>query len=359
MDIGSTWKELTAQQLVRYEALFKLLDDLRGLDDIPGMSALVARQWKYFASVGSWRLVVFHERIFHVIDGFRGEAQITEETSLSPWDAHHRSLQRPCAIRMTDPFDGPPPPDHLTGKRIAEVRVLPFTRADRWIALLSVAARNEPFNELDTKFIRIFGSHFADRVSDILLRRSATEALIKKASHDALTGLYNRGAIIEGLEECLADSIRTSQPLSVIIADIDFFKIINDLHGHLAGDSVLREVSRRLQGQLRTSDRLGRYGGEEFLFVLYPCDTEAALGAAERFRQAIAGSAFLANGDSHKAVDVSISLGVSSTCGQTDTTLNILLKQADNALYKYKADGRNRVTMDRPVDKPLESFPKM
>ena len=347
MDTGSTWRELVAQQLVRYEALFKLLDDIQGLDDIPAMSHQVAMQWKYFASVSSWRMVVFHERRSCVIDGFRGEAHVQRETTLSRWDAYHRSLQRPCASHMRGHVipGHPPPPEHLAGKRIAEVRVFPFKRADRWIALLSVAARNEPFSELDTRFIRIFGSHFADRISDILLRRQATETLIQKASHDALTGLLNRGAIIERLQACLELANQSHQPLSVILADIDFFKVINDCHGHLVGDAVLREVSCRFQAQLRDCDSVGRYGGEEFLFVLYPCDTEGALTVAERFRHAIADSPIVPGGDSGRPVDVTISLGIASAGSQTDLRIDALLKQADNALYRSKANGRNRVTM--------------
>ncbi|WP_419657765.1 diguanylate cyclase (GGDEF) domain protein [Desulfosarcina variabilis str. Montpellier] len=347
MDTGSTWRELAAQQLVRYEALFKLLDDIQGLDEIPAMSHQVAMQWKYFASVSSWRMVVFHERRFCVIDGFRGEAHVQKKTTLSRWDAYHRSLQRPCASHMRGNLipGHPPPPEHLAGKRIAEVRVFPFKRADRWIALLSVAARNEPFSELDTRFIRIFGSHFADRISDILLRRQATEALIQKASHDALTGLLNRGAIIERLQACLELSNHSHQPLSVILADIDFFKVINDCHGHLVGDAVLREVSRRFQAQLRDNDSVGRYGGEEFLFLLYPCDTEGALTVAERVRQAIADSPIIPGGNSSRPVDVTISLGISSTSIHAGVRTDALLKQADDALYRSKANGRNRATM--------------
>lgn len=336
--------EHLAQQLVRYEALFKLLDDIQTLENIEAIARHIAAQWKYFANVAAWRMVALNDSGFQAIDGFRGEAHIENVLELTPWDQHHWKLQRPRLIRMADPLEGPAPPEHLAGKAIAEIEILPFVRMGRCIGLLSVAARHQPFSELDQKFIRIFGSYFADRVSDILLRRQATEALINKATRDALTGLLNRGAIIERLGNQLALSKHAGKPLSVILADIDFFKVINDSHGHLAGDAVLREVSRRLQAQTLSGDSVGRYGGEEFLFVLYPCSAEEVVKAAERLRRAIAEVPVAIGGVAPKDLQVTISLGASSTAGQENARMEALLKQADEALYRSKAGGRNRVT---------------
>ncbi len=178
MNTRLSWKDLTAQQLVRYEALFKLLDNIQRINDIPLIASHVATQWKYFGSVSSWRLVVFQECGFLVIDGYRGEAHIKETSMLSPWDAYNYALKRPNIIRIPDVEDVPSPPGHLTDKRIAEVRVFPFLRDGRWIALLSIATRNETFSELDNKFNRIFGSHFADRISGIVFHKLAEDKLI-------------------------------------------------------------------------------------------------------------------------------------------------------------------------------------
>ena len=177
MTAQSRWTELAAQQLVRYEALFKLLDDIQTLDDIALISRHIAMQWKYFANVAAWRLVVAHDKGFLVIDGFRGEARLADVQSLSPWDEHHWRLRRPRLVRMADPLAGPAPPEHLTGKFITEIEVLPLARTGRCIGLLSAAARHEPFSELDNRFIRLCGGHFADRVSDILQQQQAIEAL--------------------------------------------------------------------------------------------------------------------------------------------------------------------------------------
>ncbi len=344
MTSRAEWTELTVQQLVRYEALFKLLDEIQALEDIAVMSRRIAIQWKYFANVAAWRLVVANDKGFLVIDGFRGEARLAEVQSLSPWDERHWKLQRPHLVLRADLLEGPAPPEHLTGKSIAEIEVLPFMRAGCCVSLLSAAARHEPFSELDNKFIRLFGGYFADRVSNILLRKQAIEALTSKATRDALTGLLNRGAIMDRFGSQLALSQRAGQPLSVIIADIDFFKAINDSYGHLAGDEVLREVSQRLQAQMRMSDNLGRYGGEEFLCVLYPCSAEEAAKAAERIRRAIAETPVAIKGDAPVDLKVTISLGASCTGGQQDIRLEELIKQADDALYHSKARGRNCVT---------------
>lgn len=351
MQNGSKLNEFAAQQLVRYEALFKLLDDIQGVEDIALMSRCVAQQWKYFANVSSWRLTVFKSNGFLCIDGFRGETTLDDIHQPSEWDMHHIALQRPRLIQIDHPWDGPPPPDHLYGKYTTEIQVLPVIRGERWVALLSTSASRQRLSELDKKFIRIFGNHFADRVSDTLYRRQATEDLINRASHDALTGLLNRGAIIEHLNRQLALAKRSVAPLSVILADIDFFKIINDTHGHLAGDTVLHEISVRLQGQTRSGDRIGRYGGEEFLFVLYPCGGQEILKIAERYRRAIAEKPFqLAGEKANSGINVTISLGCASTDMDGIAGMETLLKQADNALYRSKAEGRNRVTMNRTMD---------
>ncbi|MCU7813567.1 MAG: sensor domain-containing diguanylate cyclase [Candidatus Thiodiazotropha sp. (ex Notomyrtea botanica)] len=346
---GSQWTELTAQQLVRYEALFKLLDDIQILEDIAEISRCIATQWKYFANVTRWRMVITKNKSYQIIDGYRGEAHLSDVQSLSPWDDYHWKLNRPRLIRAEEQREGPAPPEHLIGKSITEIKILPFARLGKCIGLLSAAARHEPFSELDNKFIRLFGSHFADRISGIILQQQAIEALISKATHDELTGLLNRGTIIERLNSQLALSRRTGQPLSVILADIDFFKAINDTHGHLAGDVVLHEGALRMQAQVRGGESLGRYGGEEFLVVLYPCDEERVAIVAERFRRAMAETAFTINEVSPSDLKVTISLGTSSTEKQEGIGIQDLLKQVDNALYCSKANGRNNVT---PADIP-------
>jgi diguanylate cyclase (GGDEF)-like protein len=343
MKIKAAWTELTAQQLVRHEALFKLLEDTQGIDDVAQLARRAATQWKYFANVASFRLAVTCPQGFLIVDGFRGEARVKQQPDLPPWDAHHWQALRPSLVSPAEPHEGPPPPAHLAGRNVAQIEVIPFLREGRCIAVLSAAGRHEPFSELDQKFIRMFGGHFAQRVSDLLLREAALNSLISKATHDALTGLLNRGAIMERLAAQLALARRTGQALSVVLADVDHFKQVNDTLGHQAGDTVLVEVAQRLNRMTRVGDHLGRYGGEEFLFVLYPCSAEEAVAAAERFRRAVAGDRVSLGAGADERTAMTISLGTASSGAGGDEAVDTLLRRADDALYLAKSSGRNRV----------------
>jgi diguanylate cyclase (GGDEF)-like protein len=163
-----------------------------------------------------------------------------------------------------------------------------------------------------------------------------------KATHDALTGIYNRGALLEILEKELVRHGRDARPVSIIFADLDHFKRINDQHGHLAGDAVLREVSRRAGAVLRPYDSLGRYGGEELLIVLPACARDGALEVAERVRAAVAA---LPVETDFGAIPCSLSIGVAVAGEGVTITSQKLIHLADDALYRAKQGGRNRVEL--------------
>jgi diguanylate cyclase (GGDEF)-like protein len=170
---------------------------------------------------------------------------------------------------------------------------------------------------------------------------TARDALHIQATHDTLTGLLNRGAIFDIFERELARSQRDHTPLSLMLIDIDHFKQVNDSYGHHCGDTVLQEVTARLKGAERLYDRVGRYGGEEFLVVLPGCDLADARQVAERMRETIAQQPFALS--THN-LPVTISLGVVSISGSQDThDPDELIRAADRALYHAKERGRNRV----------------
>ena len=168
----------------------------------------------------------------------------------------------------------------------------------------------------------------------------ARNALQHQATHDGLTGLWNRRAIEEALDIELARAKRANRSAMAIMIDIDNFKQINDTYGHAAGDAVLREVASRLEEVARRGDRVGRYGGEEFLVVLALDHMQGAEIAAERYRNQIDSAPIDACGQII-AVTVSLGVGIARGAGALDSER--LLKLADDALYKAKGAGRNRI----------------
>ena len=203
------------------------------------------------------------------------------------------------------------------------------------------------------------------RMSRLLKRKIAEDALRKStedgfemAVTDPLTGLYNRRYAEAYMADLLAGQAR-ERPFAFMIADIDHFKMINDTHGHAAGDDVLRDVAHRLRSEMRAIDLVARFGGEEFLIVLAETDIMGAELAANRLRQRIGSTPVsLENGAS---VDVTMSIGVClgnasmvqslrangglSRSAVWQNPLSELLRRADSALYQAKAEGRNRIQM--------------
>jgi two-component system cell cycle response regulator len=169
----------------------------------------------------------------------------------------------------------------------------------------------------------------------------AQEKLRFQATHDALTGLWNRGALLDLLQTELERTVRTRSSLGVLMLDVDHFKIVNDTHGHLAGDAVLCEIAERVVHATRAYDVVGRYGGEEFLVLLPTCDIAQTQASAERIRDAIAARPFAA-GAAHISLTVSIGAAVAPACGQSETEI---LSLADLALYDAKSAGRNRTAL--------------
>ena len=169
----------------------------------------------------------------------------------------------------------------------------------------------------------------------------AQAALRHQAIHDPLTGLLNRGEFITRFGREVSRAARGGAPFSLLMADIDHFKRINDEHGHPAGDQVLREIATRLSAQLRPHDSIGRYGGEEFAVLVPDTGPEAALQVAERMRAAVHGARFQLGSDT---VEITISIGVASYSDR-HAGWEALLGAADRAMYQAKAAGRNRVVL--------------
>jgi two-component system cell cycle response regulator len=175
---------------------------------------------------------------------------------------------------------------------------------------------------------------------------SAREELYEQATRDSLTGFWNREAIIRILDSEIARASRGGTSVAVVMADIDHFKEVNDCFGHIAGDSVLRETTHRMSSVLRKYDSMGRFGGEEFLIVVPGCHFEASLAVVERLREVVSCQPYSAGG-AECAVTCSFGLAWSACAGTTDA--HQLLREADEALYAAKRNGRNRVETHIPI----------
>ena len=169
---------------------------------------------------------------------------------------------------------------------------------------------------------------------------AAREALREQATHDGLTGLLNRCAILSVVQKELGRASREGHPLSLLMLDLDHFKNINDTYGHAAGDAVLRESASRMRDAIRAYDSVGRYGGEEFLIVLPGCDGPSALVHAERVRAVFADSPFVTK---QATIAVTCSIGVTSREHPREVDAEVILRESDLALYGAKGEGRNRV----------------
>ena len=180
-------------------------------------------------------------------------------------------------------------------------------------------------------------SHYISTGKDVSERVERESQLLEMATIDGLTGLYNRHAGSGLLRRLVDDARRSGHALSVILADIDYFKAINDTHGHKAGDDALARVGQVLKASVRADDVAVRWGGEEFLLVLPHCDLAQALELGERLRAAI-GAAQVSE---QAAFSLSISAGVAQMAPQD--TVSELLRRADLAMYRAKRHGRNSV----------------
>ena len=178
--------------------------------------------------------------------------------------------------------------------------------------------------------------------------RSNYEQSLSMALTDSLTGVFNRRYVNAHLPRLLERAIDSHKPVSVLMFDIDHFKVVNDTYGHAIGDEVLREVSARASRNLRTFDLVARLGGEEFIVILPDTDGEAALIVAERLRSRIADTPFAVSAGRGE-INVTVSIGI-SIGGRLGDTAEGLVRRADEALYEAKRSGRNCVIADARAD---------
>jgi diguanylate cyclase (GGDEF)-like protein len=221
-----------------------------------------------------------------------------------------------------------------------------FRVGDQWMAEDLQSTNGSYVNDVpiqrsplrDSDFLKI-GAAIFKFLSGTGVEASYHEEIYRMTIIDGLTGAHNKRYFVEFLEREIARCARYGRPLSLMMFDIDHFKPINDTHGHLTGDYVLKEMLRRLLQRVRKEELLARYGGEEFAGVLPETDNAGAMHVAEEFRQIVAAEPFEYEGD---VISVTISIGVSTLNGENIDT-DSFIKRADENLYEAKRGGRNKV----------------
>lgn len=224
---------------------------------------------------------------------------------------------------------------------------LPFAvdRAQRGVFLLRRTREQPPLTPEDVAFAEaVIGAAVAvvQRAQVIETTRADNARLEHLATTDPLTGLLNRRALVERLTTEMERALRYDTSVALLLVDLDHFKRVNDTHGHLAGDGVLRGVAELLTEEARSSDLVARYGGEEFLVVLPETDDAGAAVLAERMRERVAGHTFRAWEDGH-TLRLTASIGVATFPAARIESVEDLFARADAALYRAKAEGRDRV----------------
>lgn len=251
-------------------------------------------------------------------------------------------LATPLLARYDEQAHGTIFPDPIPAP--GSVALMPLYRNNKMIGCLNFGSANcERFND---QMAADFLAHMASIVAICLENVINNERLQYMGLTDALTGVHNRRYVERRLLEEIERARRHRHALSCLYIDIDHFKRINDGVGHQAGDQVLRDVAARIQAELRLSDTLGRFGGEEFVVLLTGAEADDALGVAERIRMSVAEQALSL--DSGAKMEVSVSIGVATLRhfepGSLPEDLALrLLGLSDQALYRAKAAGRNRV----------------
>jgi len=251
-----------------------------------------------------------------------------------------RALQghQPLLVRDIARDDGPALQALVPGA--TNIVVVPLRAGREGQGLLLAESGPPPSRRMSRRSLDMV-ARFAGHAALALRNADLKAEIARLAASDPLTGLANRRALTTALTREVARSVRTKEPLSLAIMDIDFFKKINDTYGHVAGDDVLRAVADAMAATVRDVDVVARYGGEEFAIVLPNCPSEGAPIVVERVRAAVASLDTVAK--------VTVSAGVATATGADGADAERLMADADEALYASKRAGRDRVTLAPPA----------
>jgi diguanylate cyclase (GGDEF)-like protein len=225
--------------------------------------------------------------------------------------------------------------DEIIFEDVSSAIIVPFITREKVVGLLAAFKREpETFQEDDFELLRTVANHVAIALDNAKLY----EETKKLSLTDGLTGLYNYRFFNQRLKEEFKRALRYSHPLSLIILDVDNFKKINDTHGHLFGDEVLKKIAQMLRENARETDFIARYGGDEFVIILPETNKESAFKLAERILERLNKSTIIKD----TSLELSVSIGVASY-PEDAITPEELIKSADKALYNAKQRGGSKV----------------
>ncbi len=227
----------------------------------------------------------------------------------------------------------------LSGYRISSLICIPLQMMDEEpCGRLLMGRREKAFHPQDFHFLRLFGNDLTRVLQNYLLFQRLEEL----ATTDELTGVANRRALLEAVRREFRRARRYRHPFALVMVDLDHFKRINDTYGHQVGDRVLQEFARAIRKSIRSTDLVGRYGGEEFLILLPEADSRSAVALAERIRERV--RQLRVETESGDVVQVTASFGV---CAYPEhgKSIPVLLRKADDFLYEAKRRGRDRVVV--------------
>ncbi|QCG87817.1 diguanylate cyclase [Azospirillum sp. TSH100] len=261
-------------------------------------------------------------------------------------------LGRPLSLLIPERFR-PDHDAHIAGFSASEVQAQVMTNR-REVEGLTADGREFPAEVSIAKLHHAHGLLFTAVIRDVSERKRVESELRRMATTDPLTGLNNRRRFMELAEIEMARLRRYGRPVSVLMLDIDRFKVINDTHGHAVGDQALVWLAEICRSELRNTDHIGRLGGEEFAIILPETPLASAAEVAERLRQRLAladvplrhddPSKGLYQDHGHAGLRMTVSIGV-GMCGEEDASIERALGRADRALYEAKVAGRNRVVV--------------
>ncbi len=333
----------------RLNALWKLSVQ-RGLSDSERIRAMLAMA----ADVLDMDLVVLgefgeHYTARYVCDRLGIFPEGTALTIEAAWCHHvHRTRE---ALHVSDLSRDPAYADHALVAQLGlrAYSGLPVIAGDdmRWVLKFMSRRAGVLPDAVDIAYMELI----ADWLGNALYQSTQTDLLQRIALTDPLTGLPNRRAAEERLQKEKARTPRDGQGFALVLADLDHFKSINDRYGHAVGDEVLKAMARRFEAGLREGDWVARWGGEEFLFVLHGSTGVEATGIIERLASQIRATPVQT---CVGAISLSFSAGVAAF-GTRDTEIEPMLEKIDHALYRAKADGRDRVRMAAQSQLPWNS----